>query len=234
MVEDTSDGGGEEEEGLDIGGGAGGIKWWWCGRRVRGKMREPGGNDSGETITTTTKLILDRDRESLSSLSSPLMGIIDDNDNETKNVVVDKNSSRSRLVFNVNAGGNVILRWSVLIITLTYFISMVHGQQAQYSCPARSEISPCLCTVKKNGLDILCEFTDSQHISKAMAALKGKTMVIYYLKLRHNQLKKLQGFIFLGLDIRHLTIHNSTLAAVEESSLSSIGKFSTFKFFEVC
>ncbi|XP_044732103.1 protein slit-like [Chrysoperla carnea] len=187
-------------------------------------MREPGGNDdAGETITTATKIILDRDRESLSSLSSPLMGLIDDNDNETKNVVVDKNSSRSRLVFNLN-GGNVILRWSVLIITLTYFISMVHGQQAQYSCPARSEISPCLCTVKKNGLDILCEFTDSQHISKAMAALKGKTMVIYYLKLRHNQLKKLQGFIFLGLDIRHLTIHNSTLAAVEESSLSSIGK----------
>jgi hypothetical protein len=58
-----------------------------------------------------------------------------------------------------------------------------------------------------------------------MAVLKGKpSLVIFYLKLRHNNLPKLQGFVFLGMDIRHLTIHNSTLAVVEESSLSSIGK----------
>lgn len=95
-------------------------------------------------------------------------------------------------------------------------------------CPTHGEITPCVCTVKKNGgLDILCEFTDLQHISKTMAVLKGKpSLVIFYLKLRHNNLPKLQGFVFLGMDIRHLTIHNSTLAVVEESSLSSIGGYS--------
>lgn len=94
-------------------------------------------------------------------------------------------------------------------------------------CPTHGEIAPCVCTVKKNGgLDILCEFTDLQHISKTMAVLKGKpSLVIFYLKLRHNNLPKLQGFVFLGMDIRHLTIHNSTLAVVEESSLSSIGNY---------
>lgn len=97
--------------------------------------------------------------------------------------------------------------------------------QMQQQCPPRAEVSPCQCTVKKNGLDILCEFTDLQHINRAMETLKGKTLVIFYLKLRHNNLPKLQGFIFLGLDIRHLTIHNSSLAVVEESSLSSIGEF---------
>lgn len=30
--------------------------------------------------------------------------------------------------------------------------------------------------------------------------------------------------MFLGLDIRHLTIHNSSLAVVEEAALSSLGK----------
>jgi Leucine-rich repeat (LRR) protein len=30
--------------------------------------------------------------------------------------------------------------------------------------------------------------------------------------------------VFLGLDIRHLTIHNSSLAVVEEAALSSLGK----------
>jgi hypothetical protein len=73
-------------------------------------------------------------------------------------------------------------------------------------------------------LDILCEFTDQQHISTAMGVLKRKEFVIFYLKLRHNNLRKLPGFIFLGLDIRHLTIHNSSLSTVEETSLSSIGK----------
>lgn len=95
--------------------------------------------------------------------------------------------------------------------------------QVQQQCPARSDISPCACSVKKNGLDILCEFTDQTHISSAMSILKGRPLVIFYLKLRHNNLRKLPGFVFLGLDIRHLTIHNSSLSVVEEASLSSIG-----------
>lgn len=111
--------------------------------------------------------------------------------------------------------------------TVNHIISLLFNGytmwQVQQQCPPRSDISPCACTVKKNGLDILCEFTDQQHISRAMETLKGKPLVIFYLKLRHNNLPKLQGFVFLGLDIRHLTIHNSSLAVVEESSLSSIG-----------
>ncbi|CAH1122338.1 unnamed protein product [Ceutorhynchus assimilis] len=95
------------------------------------------------------------------------------------------------------------------------------------TCPSRSEIAPCTCQVKKNGLDILCEFTDQQHISDAMSVLKGKPLVIFYLKLRHNNLRKLPGFVFLGLDIHHLTIHNSSMSVVEEASLSSIGKMLT-------
>ena len=83
--------------------------------------------------------------------------------------------------------------------------------------------------MKKNGLDILCEFTDQQHINNAMGVLKGKSLTIFYLKLRHNNLRKLPGFVFLSLDIRHLTIHNSSLSVVEEASLSSIGNsFSAF------
>lgn len=101
----------------------------------------------------------------------------------------------------------------------------VAGQSAPMQCPPPYDISPCACGVKKNGLDILCEFTDSQHITKAMALLKERpSTVIFYLKLRHNSLPKLPRFVFLGLDIRHLTIHNSSLAVIEESSLSSIGK----------
>lgn len=81
------------------------------------------------------------------------------------------------------------------------------------------------------GLDILCEYTDPSHIANAMGALKGKpsSMVIYYLKLRHNLMPKLQGFIFLGLEISHLTIHNSSLAVVEETSLSSIGGTKSYR-----
>lgn len=101
------------------------------------------------------------------------------------------------------------------------------GQANQNSCPAAIDIQPCGCTVKKNGLDILCEATETQHINKAMDALKRRgNAVIFYLKLRHNSLPKLLQFVFLGLDIRHLTIHNSSLAVVEESSLSSVGGFS--------
>lgn len=93
------------------------------------------------------------------------------------------------------------------------------------TCPPAKEISPCACQVKKNGLDILCEATDAGHITNAMSVLKGKNSIIFYLKLRHNNLSKLQGFLFLALDIRHLTIHNSSLAAIEETSLSSLGKW---------
>lgn len=123
---------------------------------------------------------------------------------------------------------SVVRSNSVLIaITVLLFVAqIINGQQnaQQQTCPAANEISPCVCQVKKNGLDILCEATDYVHITRAMTALKPKSPIIFYLKLRHNSLPKLQGFIFLALDIRHLTIHNSSLAVIEETSLSSLGK----------
>lgn len=114
--------------------------------------------------------------------------------------------------------------WLALGLCLVYF-QPGHSQVSQ-TCPPRDELEPCVCTPKKNGLDILCEFTDLMHISKAMSVLKGKpAVIIFYLKLRHNNLPKLQSFVFLGIDIRHLTIHNSSLSVIEESSLSSMGMF---------
>lgn len=103
-------------------------------------------------------------------------------------------------------------------------MAMAETQTPVQTCPSANEISPCACSVKKNGLDILCEATDISHINRAMGTLKGKNPIIFYLKLRHNNLPKLQGFVFLALDIRHLTIHNSSLAVIEETALSSLGK----------
>ncbi|XP_055374408.1 leucine-rich repeat-containing protein 15 [Condylostylus longicornis] len=115
--------------------------------------------------------------------------------------------------------------WRTIIVFSSVINIFVLTQQTQQQvCPQGNEIAPCVCTVKKNGLDILCEATDLQHISSAMSVLKGRSPIIFYLKLRHNNLPKLQGFVFLALDIRHLTIHNSSLAAIEETALSSLGK----------
>lgn len=120
--------------------------------------------------------------------------------------------------------------WSVNVLgivccVLVGLVDLLHGQPNQpQTCPATNEIAPCACQVKKNGLDILCEATDLSHINKAMGTLKGKNPIIFYLKLRHNNLPKLQGFVFLSLDIRHLTVHNSSLAAIEETALSSLGE----------
>jgi hypothetical protein len=118
------------------------------------------------------------------------------------------------------------LAFGVIVASLL-LMQLTSGQPSpqQQTCPTANEISPCVCQVKKNGLDILCEATDVTHITKAMTALKPRSPIIFYLKLRHNQLPKLQGFIFLALDIRHLTIHNSSLAVIEETSLSSLGRF---------
>ncbi|XP_015111384.1 protein artichoke [Diachasma alloeum] len=117
---------------------------------------------------------------------------------------------------NMRICSRLWLLWTVM--------GVVKAQTSQH-CPPPASIKPCWCSVKKLGLDIICEYTDHSHISTAMTALKGQqNTIILYLKLRHNNLPKLPGFIFLGLIVQHLTIHNSTLAAVEETSLSSIGK----------
>ncbi|XP_032306330.1 slit homolog 2 protein isoform X1 [Drosophila ananassae] len=113
---------------------------------------------------------------------------------------------------------------AVMMLLLVLHQVLAQGPPPLQVCPEQSDISPCICTVKKNGLDILCETTDLAHITKSMGTLKGKSPIIFYLKLRHNNLPKLQGFVFLALDIRHLTIHNSSLAAIEENALSSLGK----------
>ncbi|XP_053964719.1 slit homolog 1 protein [Anastrepha ludens] len=114
---------------------------------------------------------------------------------------------------------------TIVLLALAYGAQQVGAQNPpqQQVCPEQNDIAPCICTLKKNGLDILCETTDLAHITKSMGTLKGQSPIIFYLKLRHNNLPKLQGFVFLALDIRHLTIHNSSLAAIEENALSSLG-----------
>lgn len=138
-----------------------------------------------------------------------------------------KSSASTRIT---SIGLTAISPTNVAILALLFVaVQLVNGQQnPPQTCPAATEISPCVCQVKKNGLDILCEATDYIHITRAMTALKPKSPIIFYLKLRHNSLPKLQGFIFLALDIRHLTIHNSSLAVIEETSLSSLGEFEEF------
>lgn len=127
----------------------------------------------------------------------------------------------------MNIASSSLLVYSVTIVlfTLVYANQKLGAPnpQPQQICPEQNDIAPCICTVKKNGLDILCETTDLAHITKSMGTLKGQSPIIFYLKLRHNNLPKLQGFVFLALDIRHLTIHNSSLAAIEENALSSLG-----------
>lgn len=130
------------------------------------------------------------------------------------------------LIFNMEALCKTLFVGIFLVLLMSSELQMANAQNSpqQQVCPEQASISPCICTVKKNGLDILCETTDLAHIAKAMGTLKGKSPIIFYLKLRHNNLPKLQGFVFLALDIRHLTIHNSSLAAIEENALSSLGK----------
>lgn len=133
--------------------------------------------------------------------------------------------SSVRLVVAIVRSNSALISFTILLLVA----QIINGQQntQQQTCPAANEVSPCVCQVKKNGLDILCEATDYVHITRAMTALKPKSPIIFYLKLRHNSLPKLQGFIFLALDIRHLTIHNSSLAVIEETSLSSLGELNT-------
>ncbi|XKL59318.1 hypothetical protein PGB90_000334 [Kerria lacca] len=141
----------------------------------------------------------------------------------------------ARYYKTVNKKNDLVMMFDLLLWLVTFCLVITKataakesagaGNQIVQQCPAALEIDPCVCSVKKNGLDIMCELTDFQHINNAMTALKRKpSLIIFYLKLRHNNLPKLQGFMFLGMDIRHLTIHNSSLAVVEEASLSSIGK----------
>lgn len=128
-------------------------------------------------------------------------------------------------LFGVSNVSFVVYGVTIAFWALSLGIQQIDAQNPpqQQVCPEQNDIAPCICTVKKNGLDILCETTDLAHITKSMGTLKGQSPIIFYLKLRHNNLPKLQGFVFLALDIRHLTIHNSSLAAIEENALSSLG-----------
>lgn len=138
--------------------------------------------------------------------------------------------ARAGKVFGVSSSSLFVYGVTISVWALSLGIQQIEAQNPpqQQVCPEQNDIAPCICTVKKNGLDILCETTDLAHITKSMGTLKGQSPIIFYLKLRHNNLPKLQGFVFLALDIRHLTIHNSSLAAIEENALSSLGKFERF------
>ncbi|KAJ9592206.1 hypothetical protein L9F63_001207, partial [Diploptera punctata] len=80
--------------------------------------------------------------------------------------------------------------------------------------------SPCSCTVKKNGLDLLCEFTDQQHVSRAMVALKGTSEIIYYLKLS-TQYSAQTCWILFSSDSTFVILLSTTVASLSSRNLHS-------------
>ncbi|XP_026681002.1 leucine-rich repeat-containing G-protein coupled receptor 4-like [Diaphorina citri] len=85
--------------------------------------------------------------------------------------------------------------------------------QSVQQCPPHNEISPCQCSVKKNGLDILCEFTDNQKIQVPSDALRPLDR-LRHLDLRANNITSLSDdtFSHFGDSITFLNLQKNGLA----------------------
>lgn len=70
-----------------------------------------------------------------------------------------------------------LVHW--LVVCLVVLLARPAYQQGAQQCPPANTITPCSCTVKKNGLDILCEFTEQQHIQKVIG-------IIYFIVVGEN------------------------------------------------
>ena len=73
-----------------------------------------------------------------------------------------------------------------------------------------------------SGLDIACENANEEQIKSSIDILKKDAYTIFYLKLRNCLLRKLPDYIFLGLEVIHLTIIRSNVSVIDRASLSAL------------
>ena len=83
----------------------------------------------------------------------------------------------------------------------------VHGEGEK--CP-RQSTTHCTCRSKKSGLDITCEDVDTDELHEFAKILKSSSTdhLIRYFKIRNSNIPHLDDYLFMGMKIEHLYIHD--------------------------
>ena len=74
-----------------------------------------------------------------------------------------------------------------------------------------------------SGLDIVCEKAGERQIVSALDVLKKDSYNIFWMKIRNCVLARIPDYVFLGLEVIHLSIIRSNVSNIDRSSLSALG-----------
>lgn len=107
-------------------------------------------------------------------------------------------------------------KWLIVIL-----ISITLSDGGVHECPDKEYTRPCVCSVKTQGLDIVCDGNVENLLTESLRRIAEKEQQILYLKLKNIPLNnKLPSFLFDGLHIIHLIIQNSTISTVNDEAFS--------------
>lgn len=111
---------------------------------------------------------------------------------------------------------------SAMVIAAVAVLLGTAKAAAGISCLPNKDISPCTCKEKSRGPSIACENVEEAQIMLSLGVLKNRSTVIYRLMFRGSNFPKVHDYVFLGLDVQHLTMSKTNISVVEESSLRTL------------
>ncbi|CAG2104734.1 unnamed protein product [Medioppia subpectinata] len=94
--------------------------------------------------------------------------------------------------------------------------------QTRYGCPARPLIKPCSCQEITKGLDVSCEGARLEQLREALENFGQTGQIVWYLKMRKNQMPTFPTFLLDGLDVRHLVAHHCNITSIDDSAFSTL------------
>ncbi|XP_066937440.1 leucine-rich repeat-containing protein let-4-like [Macrobrachium rosenbergii] len=119
---------------------------------------------------------------------------------------------------NISSGVKVM---AVIMIAITTLLGEARTAEGTTCLPA-SDIHPCTCKEKSRGPSVICENVNETEIMQSLKVLKKRSNIIYRLMFRSCDLQRVRDYLFLGLNVEHLTMSRSNISVVEESSLRTL------------
>ncbi|XP_054155231.1 leucine-rich repeat-containing protein let-4-like [Oppia nitens] len=104
------------------------------------------------------------------------------------------------------------------VLALQSILFGPHSCALRYGCPARPLIKPCVCQEITKGLDVSCEGARLEQLREALENFGQTGQIVWYLKMRKNQMLTFPSFLLDGLDIRHLVAHHCNITSIDDSA----------------
>nr|XP_042894768.1 leucine-rich repeat-containing protein 15-like [Parasteatoda tepidariorum] len=114
-----------------------------------------------------------------------------------------------------------LTHFSILIVmTAVCAIHRCCCTEQHFDCPLAQHLSPCTCTARVYGLDVVCTDISSVQLREVMDVVSLTRQTIWFLRITRAELSQFPLKLLDGLDLQNLILVQSNITTLDSGSLA--------------